>query len=759
MVKVPAYLVPGGVVLSVAVPSPLRTLFDYLPPRNAPIPPPGARVRVPFGRGSKVAMVIAQSNTSCVEPKRLRAVSQVIDERPLFDESLLSLVRFSIDYFHHAPGEVLATMLPAWLREGGDLSLPVHHEWALTERAESALAHGMHFGAVQRKVLDILQRERVMVDPPSNLRDALARLLVRQLVSCASVSQISSSTDALRVGLQGPSMLRAADRDSQSEQHAPATIAAPPLNTHQQAVVDEIAPQLNRFATYLLDGVTGSGKTEVYLALITQVLAVGRQALVLIPEIGLTPQIVQRFRERLGVPIAVMHSAMAEGERRAAWLAARSGAAPVVVGTRSAVFTPLARPGIVIVDEEHDLSYKQQDGLRYSARDLAILRARHAQVPVVLGSASPSLESLHNVRSQRYQLVSLPQRAAAGHPPTVRVVDLRARALREGLSEPVHDALQACLRAGEQAILFVNRRGYAPVMMCHVCGAPVDCSRCDAHMVLHQQDRLLRCHHCDRTQAVPSVCACGANGGMYPVGAGTQRVADHVALRFPAARVARVDRDSTRRRGAMSTLIGQVHRGEIDVLVGTQMLAKGHDFPNVTLVAILDADGGLFSADFRAGERMAQLLTQVRGRAGRASRAGTVLIQTHHPQHPLLRTLVTAGYRAFAEVALAERQASALPPFAYLALLRAEAPTRERTLDFLEQVRRIAPKTRGVAVLGPVPAPMERRAGRMRGQLLLEASGRASLHHCLRQWIPLIEALPEARRVRWSLDVDPQEMM
>jgi primosomal protein N' (replication factor Y) len=413
----------------------------------------------------------------------------------------------------------------------------------------------------------------------------------------------------------------------------------------------------------------------------------------------------------------------------------------------------------VIVDEEHDLSYKQQDGLRYSARDLAVLRARHAQIPIVLGSASPSLESLHNVSSQRYCLVSLPRRAAAGHPPTIRVVDLRARPLRDGLSEPVYEALQTCLQAGEQAILFVNRRGYAPVMMCHVCGAPVDCPHCDAHMVLHRQDRIMRCHHCDRSQAVATTCECGAQGGMYPVGAGTQRVAEHLAARFPTARVARVDRDSTRRRGAMATLINQVHAGEIDVLVGTQMLAKGHDFPKVTLVVIVDADGGLFSADFRASERMAQLLTQVSGRAGRASCVGTVLIQTHHPQHPLLRTLITAGYGAFGVAALAERDASALPPFAHLALLRAEAPTREKTLDFLQQVKRVAPKVSGVAVLGPVPAPMERRAGRMRGQLLLEASARAPLHRCLQQWIPLIEALPSARRVRWSLDIDPQEMM
>ncbi len=725
--------VPAGgappAVLAVAVPSPLRTLFDYLPPRDGPVPAPGARVRVPFARGEKVGVVFEHRDQAGVPAAKLRHIAAVLDPAPLLDASLLSLVRFAADYFHHPPGEVVATMLPPWLRQGREAPRPSEREWVLTDAGQEALRCGAALGPLQRRAVDALARGPVAA-PAGDLTAALRRLAARGLA-------------ALR------------ERASRAAQPVP----GPALNPEQSAVVAAVTERLGGYAAFLLDGVTGSGKTEVYLALISTVTAAGRQALVLIPEIGLTPQIVARFRERLGVPVAALHSGMAEGERAAAWLAARSGEAPVVVGTRSAVFTPLARPGLVVVDEEHDLSFKQQDGLRYSARDLAVLRARQAGVPVVLGSASPSLESLHNARAGRYRTLLLPRRAGSGRIPEVRVVDLRARPVEGGLSGPVREALGRCLGAGEQAILFVNRRGYAPVLLCHVCGAPVDCPRCDAHLVLHRAENRLRCHHCDRVQAVPETCACGERGALVAVGTGTQRVVEHLKARFPDARVERVDRDSTRRRGAMERLIRRVHAGAVDVLVGTQMLAKGHDFPRVTLVAILDADGGLFSADFRASERMAQLLTQVSGRAGRGERPGSVLIQTHHPQHPLLRTLVRGGYDAFGAAALAERETAGLPPFAHQALLRAEAPARERVHAFLAAALDAAPRVRGVSMLGPVPAPLERRAGRVRAQVLVEARDRAPLHRCLSRWLPRIEALPAARRVRWSLDVDPQEML
>ena len=726
-------------ILVVAVPSPLRMLFDYLPPLDGSVPEPGARVRVPFARGHKIGLVVEQRAHSELDPSRLKRISRCLDAQPLLDASLLALLRFTAEYFHHAPGDVLTSMLPAALREERHSSRTENKEWVLTDKGRDAVAAGTRFGSVQSDLLRALARQSLSTLAPAQSA-AMRRLAVRGLVRA-------------RPQAPGVPVLPGASASSSIPTPAPA------LNAQQQAAVAAVREHLGCYAAFLLDGVTGSGKTEVYLALIEQVIAAQRQALVLVPEIGLTPQLVQRFRDRLGVPVVALHSAMSDGERVSAWRAARAGTAPVLVGTRSAVFTPLARPGLIVVDEEHDLSYKQQDGLRYSARDLAVLRARQAGVPVLLGSASPSLETLHNVLAGRYRPLSLPQRAGAGRPPSVEVIDLRARVLEGGLSEPVQAALDQCLHAGEQAILFVNRRGYAPVLMCHACGAPVDCPRCDAHLVLHRAQGRLRCHHCEHTQPVPQQCPCGEQASLRAVGTGTQRVVETLATRFPDARVERVDRDSTRRRGAMERLLNKVQAGEVDILVGTQMLAKGHDFPRVTLVAILDADGGLFSADFRAGERMAQLFTQVAGRAGRGERAGRVLIQTHQPQHPLLRTLITGGYRAFGDAALAERRQAALPPYSHLAMLRAEAAARERVYAFLDAARGLATDAREVALLGPVPAAMERRAGRVRAQLLLECRTRAPLHRFLARWLPRLDALAQARQVRWSLDVDPQEML
>ena len=412
------------------------------------------------------------------------------------------------------------------------------------------------------------------------------------------------------------------------------------------------------------------------------------------------------------------------------------------------------------MDEEHDISYKQQDGFRYSARDLAIVRARQAGVPVVLGSATPSLESLHNVASNRYRHLLLPQRARGASTPEVTIIDVRCRRLEDDLSDELLEWVESCIARGEQALLFLNRRGYAPTVMCHGCGWVADCGRCDAHMVYHQSAGRLCCHHCGSVHPVFTVCPeCGAKH-LRTLGVGTQRVAQSLSKRFPRARIARVDRDSTRRKGAMQTVLDGIHSGRIDILVGTQMLAKGHHFPNVTMVGVLDADSGLFGADFRASERMAQLIVQVAGRAGRADRPGRVVLQTHHPNHPMLRVLIEEGYRRFADAALAEREEATFPPCACLALLRAEAASREANTLFLEEARSLASSALDgdVSVLGPVPAPMERRAGRFRAHLLVQARERATLHRLLGQWIPALEAIRTGRRVRWSVDVDPQDM-
>ena len=535
----------------------------------------------------------------------------------------------------------------------------------------------------------------------------------------------------------------------------PAMAAKTALNPAQQTAAAEIIGALAGYKAFLLDGVTGSGKTEVYLEAIAAAVASGRQALVLLPEINLTPQTLARFRARFG-SVAAFHSGLSDGERLATWLAARDGTAPVIVGTRSAAWLPLKAPGLIVVDEEHDASFKQHEGFRYSARDLAVVRAQRAKVPVVLGSATPSLESLHNAAQDRYAHLRLPERAGTARHPSMKLLDIRSRRLVEGLSDLLLDAVKRHLTAGGQVLLFLNRRGYAPTLMCHDCGTPEACKRCDARMTLHG-DRRLVCHHCGAERPVPKQCSHCGSQSFGAVGQGTERIEQALTELFPDAGVARVDRDSTRRKGSMEKLLGEVQSGERRLLVGTQMLAKGHDFPNVTLVGVLDADQGLFSSDFRASERMAQLIIQVAGRAGRADKPGEVLIQTHQPDHPLLNNLVREGYGSFAASALAERRIAGLPPYAALALLRAEAPASAAPTAFLEAARELlaARRIQGVQLLGPAPAPMERRAGRYRAHLLLQAGQRAPLQNLLAAALPELDGLKQARKVRWSIDVDP----
>ncbi len=532
----------------------------------------------------------------------------------------------------------------------------------------------------------------------------------------------------------------------------------PVLTPAQRAVADQILAAQDRFQVFALHGVTGSGKTEVYMEIAAGLLAEGRQVLVLIPEIGMAPQTLRRFERRLRQPVALYHSTLTDAERARAWWSARRGEASIIVGTRSAVWLPLARPGVIIVDEEHDASYKQQEGFRYSARDVAIARAQQEQTPVVLGSATPSLETLYNIERGRHAHLSLPERATGVPMPALRLVDLRRRPLTGGLSQPVIDAIARRLAAGEQVLVFLNRRGYAPAVLCHGCGRVLDCRRCDAHLTYHRENDQLRCHHCGSQRPLPPRCpGCGATAWVK-AGQGTERLVENLKQRFPKALIVRIDRDSTRRRGALAAAIELAHSGRASILVGTQMLSKGHDFPQVTLVCVVDADGALYSADFRAAERLLQLLLQVAGRAGRVRQQGEVMVQTHHPEHPLLQSLLRQDYSAHGAQLLAERRETRLPPYSHLALLRAEAAHMETAQHFLKQARGLLPALpAGVQVHGPLPAPLSRRAGRHRAQLWLQAGRRQPLHQVLAQWLPALEALPAGRRVRWSLDVDPQD--
>src|SRR3984893_15184967 len=535
--------------------------------------------------------------------------------------------------------------------------------------------------------------------------------------------------------------------------------AGPALLPEQSAAVEAVAACLGRYGAFVLHGITGSGKTEVYLRLIERVLAQGQRARVLVPEIGLTPQLLGRFRERFDAPMAVLHSALTDHERLIAWRDAFSGRARIVLGTRSVVFAPVPELGLIVVDEEHDASFKQHEGgFRYSARDLAVMRARHAAVPVLLGSATPALETLHNVAAGRYAHLRLRYRAAHSQPPRLALLDLRTSAMRAGVATPAVLAIERHLADDGQVLVFLNRRGYAPTLLCTACGWIAPCRECDARLTVHLTAGRLRCHHCGADAPLPQRCPqCGF--AVKPVGQGTQRIEETLGTLFPGVIIARLDRDVVRRRGYVEEGMRRRSPGEARILVGTQMVSKGHDCPNLTLVVVLNADQGLFSTDFRAPERLAQTIVQVAGRAGRGARPGEVLIQSEFPDHPLLTSLLAQGYEGFAQAALSERSQAAWPPFSRLAAVRDSARTAQAALEFLTEARKLAHRPpRGVRLLGPVPAAMHKRAGRYHAQLLVESAQRSRLHEFLDPWLAQVEALKSARGVRWALDVDPIEL-
>lgn len=747
--------------LKIALPLPLPRLFDYWPPAAALAGEDdvGRRVRVPFGSRELVG-VVAAVGAPDEAGTELKSAFAYPDDAALFHGELLASLRWLAAYTHAPLGEVFATALPAALRRGEPV--PDTHVWAwrLTEAGLTGLA-GLRKGSRPRALAERLQAQACDEDLLDGALEGW-RAAARALAQRGYAERIAVPASQL----------------------APSGQPGPEPNPAQAEAIAAIAAA-DGFAPFLLDGVTGSGKTEVYLQAIAQCLARGRQALVLVPEIGLTPQMLARFRARLGVPVHALHSGLSDGERARTWAAAWRGEARLIVGTRSAVFTPLPEAGLIVIDEEHDASYKQQDGIRYHARDFALVRGKALDVPVLLGSATPSLESLHNARQGRYRHLRLPQRAGEAKPPSVRVLDIRKRPLEAGLSTELRGAIRQAVDAGGQALVFKNRRGYAPVLICHDCGWSAHCKRCDAPMTVHAGGRRLQCHHCGARQSAPNACPDCASLALQPQGAGTERIEAALAEQFADVPVVRIDRGSTRRKDALEKLFEQF--GERPgVLVGTQMLAKGHDLPNLTLVAVVGIDEGLFSADFRAGEKLSQLLIQVAGRAGRAEKAGEVWLQTHHPEHPLLQTLIRGGYHAFADDELALREAAGFPPFAHLALLRAEAKHADAPMAFLAAAKNAFPPFEkggrggfaserskqnqkqippsppfskgGVQLQGPLPAPMPKRAGMHRAQLLLSAPNRRELHAALDAALPAVYALPEARKVRWSLDVDPMDL-
>ncbi len=721
-------------VLKVALPLPLPRCFDYLLPVSMHCNESlvGRRVRVPFGSGEKIG-IIESIHIEVLARSELKTILEVIDHAPLFSGELLHNLRWLSRYTQAPLGEVYATAMPTLLRQGQeipdnniiawDLTLSGRHQWTYL-RANTKLRK-----FAERLIKHPVTEDQLDVDT-ENWRSTANTLKRRGMVE--------------RISLH-------------PQKQAVKKQPGPQLNVEQKQVLHAIEKQAPGFHCHLLEGITGSGKTEVYLQAIAHCLAQGKQALILVPEIGLTPQTLKRFRERLGVPVYSTHSGLNDGERARAWSAMWRGQAHVLVGTRSAIFAPMPNAGLIIVDEEHDASYKQQDGIRYHARDFAIVRAKTLDVPIILGSATPSLESLHNAIAGRYQHLHLKQRAGIAKPPRVRVLDVRKRPLTHGLSSETLDAIKKCLDRGEQALIFKNRRGYAPVLLCHDCGWSAQCPRCDSPMSVHGVARNLQCHHCGHRKTKPSSCPDCSSLALQPQGVGTERLEEALAAAFPDLPLLRIDSQTTRNKDGLQKKLAELG-DKAGILVGTQILAKGHDLPRLTLVCVVGIDEGLFSADFRASEKLAQLLIQVTGRAGRAEWPGEVLLQTHHPDHPMLNTLLAGGYPAVAALELAQREAAGFPPYAHIALLRAEALKDADVNLFLREAYQACNHQNQIELSTPMPAPMARRAGKMRGQILLSAAQRPLLQKILHEWIQALYELKSARKVRWSLDVDPVDL-
>ena len=728
-------------VIKVALPVPLPRLFDYLVPEGD-VPVIGSRVSVPFGPRKMTGIVQGIAAQSELPEAQLKTIDAVIDNKTIFPDSLWKLLNWAADYYHYPVGEVFFHALPVLLRQGRPAQPSSLWQWSVTEQGLSTSPDSLKRSEKQQRALAALRHAPLQRHELSqhDLNDAVLQALRKKGI-CELTEILPPLTDWRSEYRVKGERLR--------------------LNTEQATAVGAIRSLDNQYAAWLLAGITGSGKTEVYLSVLENILAEGRQALVLVPEIGLTPQTIARFRERFDAPVDVLHSALNDSERLNVWLRASRGESAIVIGTRSALFTPLARPGIIIIDEEHDSSYKQQEGWRYHARDLAVFRAHQEHIPVVLGSATPALETLHNVTTGKYRQLTLTKRAGNARPALQQIIDLKGVRLQSGLSPVLIHKMRQHLQANNQVLLFLNRRGYAPALLCHDCGWLAECQRCEHYYTFHQQQRQLRCHHCDSQRPLPYQCPQCGSTHLMPVGMGTEQLEEQLKTLFPEIPVTRVDRDTTSRKGTLEQHLEDIHQGGARILAGTQMLAKGHHFPDVTLVALLDVDGALFSADFRAAERFAQLYVQVAGRAGRAGKQGEVVLQTHHPEHPLLHTLLYNGYFSFASQTLQERRQVSLPPFSSHALFRAEDSDNQQAEQFLLQLRNLLEasplKDEHCWIMGPVPALQSKRNGRWRWQLLVQHASRKQLQHILRHTLPLLSTLPALKKVKWTLDIDPTE--
>ena len=717
-----------------AVPTPLRRLFDYLPPEGwSGDIEPGSRVRVPFGHRSLVAIVVSQAKTSDLPSTRLRHCAAVLDTKPLYGTSLKQLVQWTAEYYQHPVGEVWPLALSPGERRGHPERPLGSPGIKLTLRGCGLAPNTPHGAPKQAGLIDLLRADPLKLDAVRRLgfqRSVINALIEKDLIETCEIVR--------------PEPWQ--------------TKTAPlPANPEQQSVIDSVRSSLHHFQVHLLYGITGSGKTEVYLQTIATCLEQRRQALVLLPEIALTPQTLARFEARFDVPVIALHSGIGNAARDRAWAAARHGHAAIILGTRSTVFVPMNRLGLIVVDEEHDAAFIQQDGLRYSARDVAIKRAQLEGCNVLLGSATPSLESWHNAEKQRYQRHVLSQRAGSSQLPKQRLIDISGLELSAGLSAELISHIEQTLINGEQVLVFLNRRGFANALLCHDCGWSSDCPDCDARMTLHKHPPALHCHHCDRRNTLPHHCPNCGSKRLVGTGIGTQQTEAFLAERFATFPVVRVDSDTVTSKAAIPELIDQLASADPILMIGTQMLSKGHHFPHVTLVAVVDADALLFSPDFRGEERLLQLLTQVAGRAGRDHKPGQVIIQTRHPEHPLIRGL-DAPYHNLLSDLLRQRAQAQLPPYGALAVIRCDSHSKQEGLDFLRALKDETPPIEA-HYIGPLPAAMARRKNRYRSQLIITAKTRPALAHTVAALVSRAELGSRSRQLSWSVDIDPYETL
>ena len=726
-------------IVRVALAVSLPRFFDYLySPDLTPIV--GGRVLVPFGSQKRVGIVVDLPASSDVAKEKLKPIIDVLDAESLFNSTTWDWLAWSANYYRAALGDVLFQALPVKLRNGESAVKNDRTFWRITDLGKQVLESGE------------LKRAKKQIE-------ALNLLLTQDLEK--GNNEISS---AIWSALKGKDYVEEiiVPTEQKSWQQ---TLGNNPLvnldnrltlNKQQALAFSQLLFQ-EGFNVWLLEGVTGSGKTEIYLQYIEEVLKKGKQVLVLVPEIGLTPQTVRRFQARFNVEIDVLHSNLNDTQRLNVWERARTGQSAIVIGTRSALFTQFSDLGLIILDEEHDGSFKQQDGWRYHARDLGIVLAQKLNIPILLGSATPSLESVNNVQNGKYHHLVLSKRAGNATALRQFVIDLKHQRIQNGLSEPLLQRMQEHLEKGNQVLLFLNRRGFAPVLLCHECGWIDECHHCEKPYTYHQHQRVLRCHHCGAQKTVPMQCGHCGSTHLVTTGLGTEQLEETLKARFPQYNIARIDRDSTARKGKLEGYLEDIQQGKSQILIGTQMLAKGHHFPNVTLVALVNVDNALFSLDFRAEERLAQLYVQVAGRSGRAEKQGEVVLQTHYPDHPLLTTLLEKGYQAFAEETLKLRHNMGLPPFSFQALFKAQCRHSEEAENALSQLASFfyEQKIEGLQVLGPIPAPFSKKAGQYRWQLLLQHASRKQLQSALSRYSP---ELIKSSQVRLILDVDPLDL-